>query len=75
MRAELIPLYQSPNGDRWLLGEDPEMGRKFVIHRANEPSGGTVTEIELEDFLARDQGGPEHQELARLIHTLIESPE
>lgn len=72
MPAQFTPLYASPNGDRWSLGR--EAGRIFVLHEANEASGGTVTEIELEDFLARDAGGPEHQELARLIDTLIEEP-
>jgi hypothetical protein len=54
-----------------LLCRDDD-GRVFVLHKANVPSGGTVTKIELGDFLARGRAGPEHQALARLIGSLVE---
>ena len=64
-------LYHSPNGDRWHLARDPDTGRVFVKHQANLPSGGHMAEIEIGVFL--NQGyGPEHQELLRLIGTLVE---
>ena len=64
-------LYRSANGDRWLLVRD-EVGRLFVRHEANLPSGGAVTDVEIGKFL-RDGGlGPEKQELLRLIGTLVE---
>jgi hypothetical protein len=50
---------------------DPDTGHVFVKHQANLPSGGHVAEIEIGVFL--NQGhGPEHQELLRLIGTLVE---
>ena len=64
-------LYRSPNGDRWLLVRD-DTGRVFVRHEANIPSGGTVTDSEIADFLAQGGLGPEKQELLRLIGTLTE---
>lgn len=64
-------LYSSSNGDRWHLGKD-ESGRVFVLHQANIPSGGQISQIELRDFLARGYG-PEQQALLQMIGTLIES--
>ena len=65
-------IYHSENGDRWLLYRDDD-GRVFVLHKANLSSGGTATKIELGDFLGRGKAGPEHQALARLIGTLLDS--
>jgi hypothetical protein len=64
-------LYHSPNGDRWHLARDPDTGRVFVKHQANLPSGGHMAEIEIGVFLNKGHG-PEHQELLRLIGTLVE---
>jgi hypothetical protein len=64
-------LYRSPNGDRWLLVRD-ETGRVFVRHEANLPSGGTVTDLEVADFLGQGGLGPEKQELIRLIGSLAD---
>jgi hypothetical protein len=66
-------LYQSANGDRWLLVREPETAQVFVRHEANVPSGGQVTNIELGDFLSRGGVGPEKQELLRLIGSLVEA--
>lgn len=65
-------LYESPNGDRWLLARDSRSGRVFVRHEANVPSGGQATDMEIGPFLSRGPHGPEHQELLRLIGTLVE---
>lgn len=65
-------LYESPNGDRWRLVRDTETGRVFVRHEANRPAGGRVSEIAIGAFLAAGANGPEHQELLRLIGTLVE---
>jgi hypothetical protein len=46
-RARTRELYRSPNGDTWFLAGDPETGSAFVMHQANAPSGGQVTEIEI----------------------------
>ncbi len=59
-------LYRSANGDRWLLVRD-DAGRVFIRHEANAPSGGTVTDTEVGEFLSRGGLGPEKQELLRLI--------
>ena len=64
-------LYRSANGDRWLLVRD-DLGRVFVRHEANLPSGGNVTDSEMGDFLRHGGLGPEKQELLRLIGTLVE---
>ena len=64
-------LYRSANGDRWLLVRD-DTGQVFVRHEANHPSGGTVTNSEIAEFLAQGGLGPEKQELLRLIGSLAE---
>jgi hypothetical protein len=64
-------LYSSPNGDRWQLCKDAS-GRVFVLHQANIPSGGHISQIELRDCLTRGCG-PEQQALLQMIGTLIES--
>src|SRR5262249_31182803 len=63
-------IYRSPNGDRWLLARDPDIGRVFVRHEPNLPSGGQVADIEIGAFLIAAGNGPEKQELLRLIGTL-----
>ena len=45
-RAEMRPLYRSPNGDSWFLARDPATGTAFVRHQANAPAGARVTDIE-----------------------------
>jgi hypothetical protein len=59
------------NDDKWFLCRDGD-GRGFVLHKANVSSGGSVTKIDLGDFLGRGKTGPEHQALARLIGSLVD---
>jgi hypothetical protein len=66
-------LYRSANGDRWCLTRDLSSGRVFVEHEPNLPSGGRTARIEIGAFLSRGGQGPEHQELLRLIGTLVEA--
>jgi hypothetical protein len=61
-------LYASPNGDRWFLVCDPP-AEVLVRHEANLASGGTVTHVQVAEFLSYGRG-PEQQELLRLIGTL-----
>ena len=75
MAIERRQLYASANGDRWYLARDTDDGHVFVQHQANAPSGGRVTDSEVAAFLARDSWGSEHQELLRLIGTLIGASE
>ena len=65
-------IYHSENGDRWLLCRDDQR-RVFVLHQANESSGGAATKIEIGDFLGRGKAGPEHQALVRLIGDLVDT--
>ena len=44
----------------------------YIVHKANEPSGGAETHIEIGAFLNRTPSGtPEHEALLRLIGTLV----
>jgi hypothetical protein len=40
MAVEMRELYSSPNGDRWYLARDVDLGQVFVRHEPNIPSGG-----------------------------------
>ena len=73
MPAQKRELYTSPNGDRWYLARQSETGRLFVRHKANVPSGGQVTDIDIGAFLSGGPRHPERQALLHLIGTLIES--
>ena len=64
-------IYRSPNGDRWLLARDADIGRVFVRHEPNLPSGGQFADIEIGAFLIAAGSGPEKQELLRLIGALV----
>jgi hypothetical protein len=64
-------LYRSSNSDCWYLCRNPS-GEIFVLHQANIPAGGRVSQIELGDFLARAAYGPEQQALLQMIGSLIE---
>lgn len=64
-------IYKNSNGDRWTLVRIDE--RVVVRHRANEPSGGTISDAELLDFLRAEGLGPEKQSLVQLIGTLVDS--
>ena len=74
MTIQTRELYHSANGDRWHLARDIESGQVFVMHYANPASGGKNAQIEIGAFLAHGGHGPEHQELLRLIGTLVEDP-
>ena len=73
-RAETRQLYRSPNGDTWFLARDPATGSAFVRHQANAPSGGQVTDIEIDAFLSGPRS-PEHEALLRLIGASILDPQ
>ena len=63
-------LYSSPTGDRWFLIRNAS-GEVFVRHEANSASGGNFDHIEIGAFLSSGRG-PEHQELLRLIGSLLD---
>jgi hypothetical protein len=74
MTTQTRELYQSPNGDRWELVRDAGSGRVCVRHHPNVSSGGRSSDWEIGAFLRAGAGGPEHQELLRLIGTLVNEP-
>lgn len=59
--------YKSSNGDRWSLVRHPTTDSLVVIHRPNAPSGGNVSEFDVETFLSSDALGPEHRALRHLL--------
>jgi len=65
-------LYRSPDGDRWYLARELETGRLIVRHKANVPSGGQVTDIDIGAFLSEGHRHPDFQALLHLIGTLVE---
>jgi DNA-binding transcriptional MerR regulator len=69
-RAKMTQLHRSANGDTWFFARDPATGLAFVRHRANTPSGGQVSDIEIGVFLNGPRH-PEHEALLRLIGTLL----
>jgi hypothetical protein len=72
MTVETRELYSSPNGDRWYLARDIDLGQVFIRHEPNLPSGGKAVRIEVGAFLSQSGHGPEHRALLRLIGTLAE---
>jgi hypothetical protein len=58
--------YESSNGDRWYLSQDPATGLPAVKHVVNLQSGGHVSFRDIESFLS-DGNGPEHRALHRLL--------
>jgi hypothetical protein len=67
-------IYESSNGDSWSLTRDPATGGRAVMHRPNPQSGGQVSFIGVEKFLADDTNGPEHQALERLMENTAGLP-
>ena len=70
MSNEFRKFAASSNGDSWLLGRDSGSGVAYVLHQANQPSGGARTRIEVIDFLQRGRVAPEHHALLVLIGSL-----
>ena len=62
-------LYNSSNGDRWILSKNPS-GILVVSHHPNSASGGRVSEIGVDVFLAQGGRGPERQALVEALANL-----
>ena len=60
MTTQRRRLYNSSNGDKWFLCRE-RSGGVVVLHEPNAPSGGKASQIELSDFLAKQNQGPQHQ--------------
>ncbi len=61
------PFYRSSNGDRWLLIPNPASSQPLVRHEPNRSSGGSTSDIDIDDFLLRDGQGPQHTALRALL--------
>lgn len=70
MTEQFREFYGSSNGDRWFIGRG-DASQAFVLHKANAPSGGSATRIEIGDFLGGNTDAPECRALLRLIGTLV----
>lgn len=60
-------VYRSGNGDVWQLVRASPAGPASVRHTANAASGGAVSELSVEEFLAINGSGPEHGALRILL--------
>lgn len=60
-------VYRSSNGDLWQLVRDAPGGRMLVRHTPNASSGGAASEMSVEEFLAINGSGPEHEALRLLL--------
>lgn len=67
MRLHTDLIYRSQNGDAWHLLRETPSARISVRHTANAASGGRITDLPVEEFLAIDGAGPEHQALRTLL--------
>jgi hypothetical protein len=63
-------LYRSSNGDTWLLLKDGA-GEIAVEHQPAIESGGESSVVDICEFLQARPRGPQHDELLRLLGTLI----
>jgi hypothetical protein len=62
-------IYESSNGDSWSLTKHPATGTVAVMHRPNPQSGGQISYIEIDKFLAESANRPEQEALRHLIET------
>jgi hypothetical protein len=70
MTTQRRKLYESSNGDCWFLCRS-RSGQVVVSHEPNAASGGRSSQIEVREFLAKGNQGPEHQALLQLIGQLV----
>jgi hypothetical protein len=61
-------IYRSSNGNTWQLVHQVGSGVAMVRHTANRSSGGSVTDLTVEQFLAFNAHGPEHDALRVLLN-------
>jgi hypothetical protein len=74
MTSEMRLLYSSSNGDQSFFFRQAETGKLCVRHEPAPSSGGLSTDVEVDDFLARNCPEPELQELRRIIETMPPKP-
>jgi len=64
--GEVDHIYRSSNGDLWQLIRASGCGH-LVRHTPDLSSGGAVSETSVEEFLAVNASGPEHEALRLLL--------
>jgi hypothetical protein len=70
MTASIVKeLYNSPNGDRWVLRRD-HAGKLVVSHYPNDASGGQASEVGVQAFLSQSRPGPEHKALIEALASI-----
>ncbi|WP_371747485.1 hypothetical protein [Caballeronia sp. Sq4a] len=69
MNANLVELYVSPNGDRWLLVAAAN-DHPFVRHVPSTASGGCSSDLSLSAFLSANDATPQQDALLRLLSRL-----
>jgi hypothetical protein len=65
-------IYESSNGDVWVLARDPASEMPTVKHQPNASSGGPTSCTDIGKFLRVGAGGPEQEALLKLIGTLLD---
>ena len=65
--SQVDDVYRSSNGDFWQLVRHASIDRVLVRHTPNPSSGGAVSEVSVEEFLAVNASGPEHGALRLLL--------
>ena len=65
-------LYQSSNGDAWLLTRNPTSKLPTVKHVPATSSGGQISYTDIGTFLRDGANGPVPHALLRLIGTLLD---
>jgi hypothetical protein len=71
MTTQRRQLYISSNGDKRFLCRE-RSGSVAVSHQPNAASGGLQVQIDVAEFLAKKNEGPEHQALRHLIGELVD---
>ena len=71
--GDMHDIYRSSNGDTWQLVREGGSKSSMVRHTANPSSGGNVTDLSVEQFLAVNGHGPEHAALRVLLGTIAGS--
>lgn len=71
MTTQRRRLYNSSNGDKWYLCRE-RSGVVVVSHEPSEESGGETSQVDLAEFLAKENQGPEHEALRQLIAELVD---
>ena len=66
------PIHTSSSGDSWYLCRTGD-GEVAVVHEPSEASGGKPSRVDLGTFLAKENRGPEHQSLRKLIGELVDT--